>query len=58
VERGYYDTPRTCTLTELADHLGIAKSTASERLHRAEGAIIRAFVAEEAAAGGKTVQSS
>jgi predicted DNA binding protein len=48
VERGYYDTPRTCTLTELADHLGIAKSTASERLHRAEGAIIRAFVDEEA----------
>ncbi|WP_248896557.1 helix-turn-helix domain-containing protein [Haloplanus halobius] len=44
VERGYYDTPRRCTLTELADYLGIAKSTASERLHRAEGAIIRAFV--------------
>jgi predicted DNA binding protein len=45
VERGYYDTPRKCTLTELADHLDIAKSTASERLHRAESAIIRAFVA-------------
>ncbi|WP_338739605.1 helix-turn-helix domain-containing protein [Haloplanus salilacus] len=44
VGRGYYDTPRECTLTELADHLDIAKSTASERLHRAEGAIIRAFV--------------
>lgn len=44
VERGYYDTPRGCTLTELADHLDIAKSTASERLHRAEGAIIQAFV--------------
>ncbi|MFB6102844.1 MAG: helix-turn-helix domain-containing protein [Haloplanus sp.] len=47
VERGYYDTPRGCTLTELADHLDIAKSTASERLHRAESAIIRAFVAED-----------
>ncbi|GAB6862593.1 helix-turn-helix domain-containing protein [Haloplanus litoreus] len=46
VERGYYDTPRTCTLTGLANHLDIAKSTASERLHRAEGAIIRAFVAD------------
>lgn len=45
VEKGYYDTPRRCTLTELAAHLDIAKSTASERLHRAEGAIIRAFVA-------------
>jgi predicted DNA binding protein len=43
LERGYYDTPRECTLTELADFLDIAKSTASERLHRAEGAIIRAF---------------
>ena len=30
VERGYYDTPRTCTLTELADAVGVAKSTASE----------------------------
>ncbi|MFB6196355.1 MAG: helix-turn-helix domain-containing protein [Haloplanus sp.] len=48
VERGYYDTPRTCTLTELAGHLDIAKSTASERLHRAESAIIRAFVADSA----------
>ncbi|SDZ75914.1 HTH DNA binding domain-containing protein [Haloplanus vescus] len=44
VQKGYYDVPRTCTLTELADHLDIAKSTASERLHRVESAIIRAFV--------------
>lgn len=44
VEAGYYDTPRTCTLTDLADRLGIAKSTASETLHRAEGKIIRQFV--------------
>ena len=48
VAEGYYDTPRACTLTELAEQLGIAKSTASERLHRAEGAIIRAFVADGA----------
>ena len=46
VARGYYDTPRECTLTELADALGIAQSTASETLHRAEGAIVRAFVEE------------
>ena len=51
VGEGDYDTPRTCTLTELADHLGIAKSTASERLHRAEGAIIRAFVGDDAPTG-------
>lgn len=46
VARGYYDTPRRCTLTELAEALGIAQSTASETLHRAEGAIVRAFVEE------------
>ncbi|SIR83371.1 helix-turn-helix domain-containing protein [Natronorubrum thiooxidans] len=44
VEAGYYDTPRRCSLTELADHLGIAKSTCSETLHRAEEGIIKRFV--------------
>lgn len=44
VEQGYYDTPRRCSLTELADHLGIAKSTCSETLHRAEEAIVKQFV--------------
>lgn len=44
VECGYYDTPRMCSLTELAEVLGVAKSTASETLHRAEGAIIKRFV--------------
>lgn len=43
VEAGYYDTPRECSLTELAAELDVAKSTASETLHRAEGKIIRAF---------------
>jgi hypothetical protein len=46
VERGYYDTPRTCSLTELAEELGMAKSTCSETLHRAEGKIIKQFVGE------------
>ncbi|ELZ10469.1 helix-turn-helix domain-containing protein [Natrialba aegyptia] len=44
VREGYYDTPRRCSLTDLADHLGIAKSTCSETLHRAEEAIIKRFV--------------
>lgn len=44
VEQGYYDTPRCCSLTELAGHLGIAKSTCSETLHRAEEAIVKRFV--------------
>ncbi len=46
VELGYYDTPRCCTLTELAEKLGMAKSTCSETLHRAEEAIIKQFVEE------------
>ena len=44
VEEGYYDTPRTCSLTELAAELDMAKSTASETLHRAEEAIVKEFV--------------
>ncbi|MCU4753232.1 helix-turn-helix domain-containing protein [Halobacteria archaeon AArc-curdl1] len=44
VKHGYYDTPRCCSLTELAERLGIAKSTCSETLHRAEEAIVKEFV--------------
>lgn len=44
VEEGYYDTLRRCSLTELADELGIAKSTCSEILHRAEGKVIKRFI--------------
>jgi len=44
VEGGYYDTPRSCTLTELAEEVGIAKSTCSETLHRAEETMIKQFV--------------
>lgn len=43
IEMGYYDTPRACTLTELADEVGRAKSTVSETLHRAEEKIIKEF---------------
>jgi predicted DNA binding protein len=43
LEEGYYDTPRESSLTELADSLDIAKSTASETLHRAEEKIIKHY---------------
>lgn len=46
IESGYYDTPRSCSLTELADRAGIAKSTCSETLHRAEEKILKQFVAD------------
>ncbi|UPM41691.1 helix-turn-helix domain-containing protein [Halocatena salina] len=44
VERGYYDTPRDCTVTELAESLDIHKSAASRLLHRAESRIVTGFV--------------
>lgn len=43
IEEGYYDTPRTCSLTELADRVGVAKSTCSEALHRAEEVAVKRF---------------
>jgi hypothetical protein len=51
VERGYYDTPRTCTLTDLAETVGLAKSTTSEKLHRAEGKVLKRFVGGDDDAG-------
>jgi predicted DNA binding protein len=44
VDRGYYDVPRETTLTEVADRVGIAKSTCSEVLQRVERTIVREFV--------------
>lgn len=44
IRQGYYDTPRTCTQTELADALDLAKSTCSQTLHRAEERIVKQFV--------------
>ncbi|WP_227377973.1 helix-turn-helix domain-containing protein [Haladaptatus halobius] len=46
IECGYYDTPRESSLTDLADELGVSKSTASVVLHNAEETIIKEFFAE------------
>lgn len=43
LEHGYYDTPRTCTLTELAEKLDVSTATASNVLHRAEEEIVKDF---------------
>ena len=43
IELGYYDSPRECSQTDLAEELGRAKSTVSETLHRAEGKIIKEY---------------
>lgn len=47
-EQGYYDTPRECTLTELAAALDVSKGGVSRILHRAEGRIIKNFLGEPA----------
>lgn len=44
LDAGYYDTPRTVTLTDLADDLDLAPSTLSETLHRAEETMVKTFV--------------
>lgn len=49
VARGYYNSPRGCTLTELAEMFGVNKSAASGVLHRAEGRIIKEFISEAVA---------
>ena len=41
IKRGYYDNPRGCSLTGLAEELGVNKSVISGVLHRAEGEIIK-----------------
>ncbi|WP_254532933.1 helix-turn-helix domain-containing protein [Natrinema gelatinilyticum] len=43
IERGYYDSPRGCSLTDLASSMNISKSSVSGVLHRAEGQIIKEF---------------
>lgn len=57
IEHGYYDTPRESTLTEIAAELGIAKSTCSETLHRAEERIVKRF-AESLSDGPEELDSS
>lgn len=44
VDHGYYDTPRQCSLTDLAEDIELAKSTCSETLHRAEEKIVKQFL--------------
>ncbi|EMA06917.1 helix-turn-helix domain-containing protein [Haloferax denitrificans] len=40
LEEGYYDMPREITLKELADEVGVAKTTASQHLRKAERQIV------------------
>ncbi|MFC6954203.1 helix-turn-helix domain-containing protein [Halorubellus litoreus] len=44
LEAGYFDIPRGSTLQEIADDLGIAKTTASQHLRKAEQHIMEFFI--------------
>jgi len=44
LDAGYFDIPRGCTLQEIADDLGIAKTTASQHLRKAEKSIMQFFI--------------
>jgi hypothetical protein len=41
---GYFDVPRECTLAELADELGVDKSSASETIRRGTARIVGEFM--------------
>jgi hypothetical protein len=44
VREGYFTVPRECTLAELADTVGVDKSTASTVLRRAESRLVKWFL--------------
>jgi predicted DNA binding protein len=46
IREGFYDIPRRISLTELAQLLGVAKSTLSAQLQRVESTIVNTFSEE------------
>lgn len=51
VELGYYDQPRSATLDDLAERLGISRSGVSQRLNAVERKLVRERATEVACAG-------
>lgn len=43
LQRGYYESPRKVSLTDIAEQLDVAKSTCSDVLHRAESNVMHWF---------------
>jgi hypothetical protein len=43
-EHGWYEVPKRISIRELADKIGLAKSTVSELLVKAEGEIVANFL--------------
>lgn len=51
VRGGYFETPRDCSLGALAAEVGVAKSTCSETLRRAEAAVLSQYLDDRVAPG-------
>lgn len=43
MHEGYWETPRRITLTNLAENIGVSKSTLSVQLHRIEGMVFNTY---------------
>jgi len=43
-ENGWYDVPKRTSIRELAEKLGLSKSTVAEQLIKAEGEIVSDFL--------------
>ena len=43
VEMGYYDTPKKCNQTDLADFFGLKQATVAEHLQHAENIILNSW---------------
>ena len=43
LREGYFEVPRECTLAELAETLGVDKSTASETIRRGQARVLEKF---------------
>ena len=51
---GYFEVPRECTLAELADRLGVDKSTASETIRRGQTRLVKSALLERTRVSGST----
>jgi predicted DNA binding protein len=54
VEHGYYETPRAVDVGELAEHLGVPRSTLTYRLRRAEAQLAARYVDTESMRGSSS----
>lgn len=56
LDHGYYDTPRRASLTDVAESMGIDKSTLSDLLHRAEERLVKSLVPRSSGGDGSDAE--